>query len=135
MSSRVLVTGEITRALVRRRRNSDSATFGVFRVRDSDRLADRIWICYANDLELIEAIELLRGGEPVALTGAFNFRIGGTADEPEIEHRLTVTAIVDTRPRKAKPKKIIRREMRELDDADAAPIETGEAALDDPLPF
>ena len=137
MSSRILVIGELHRALVRRTRRDDRRVFGVLTIRDTDRMESRTWTAFVNDIELIEAIERLRTGEPIGVSGPFSFRISGTAEVPEIEHRVTVNAIVDTRPRKAKTKTAIRKEQSEKsDEDDLAPTapEYGEA-LNDAIPF
>ena len=138
MSSRILVIGEISRPLVRRTRRDDGRVFGVLTIRDSDRLETRIWAAFVNDLELIEDIERLRVGEPIGVSGPFSFRIAGEGDEQHIEHRLTVQALVDTRPRKAKTKTAIGKEQRiKSDEGDLAPVapDREEAFHDDPLPF
>ena len=139
MSSQVLVIGPIYRPLVRRTRRDGGGVFGVFAIRDSDRMETRIWSVFVNDLELIEEIERLRAGEPIGVSGPFSFRIlGGSADEPpKIEHRVTVHALVDTRPRKVKTKTLIGKEQRvKSDGLDQAPhTHHGEAFHDDPIGF
>jgi len=137
MSSRILIVGEIGRPLVRRARRDDGRIFGVFSIRDSDRTENRIWSAFVNDPDLIEEIERLRAGEPIGVSGPFSFRIDDSGEAPEIEHRVTVNAIVDTRPRKAKTKTAIAKEQRvKSGEADLAPsAEPGESILDDPIPF
>lgn len=134
MSSRILVIGEIHRTLICRTRRDDGRVFGVFTIRDSDRMETRFWSAFVNDVDLIEEVERLRAGEPIGVSGPFSFRISGAA----IEHRVTVNALIDTRPRKAKAKTAIRKEQAtKSDEADIAPTapEYGEAVLDDALPF
>lgn len=87
MRSRVLLTGEYFRALGRRR-----------------------------GLNLIEQIERLHVSEPLSASGAFGFRIEGPADAPRIERRITVHALLDTRPRRSKAKTALRAEQRVASD-------------------
>jgi len=138
VSSRILVIGEIASALVRRTRRDSGAVFGVFEIRDTDRMEFRTWNAFVNDPALIEEIERLRVGEPIGVSGPFSIRFRAEAMPPEIVHSVTVAAIVDTRPRKAKTKTLIRKEQAvKSDAAPVAPSEpkNGGRDFDDDLPF
>jgi hypothetical protein len=128
MSSRLLLTGVLAGAAVRRKRRDDGAIFAVAKIRDTDRHSTRTWTAFANDPELIELLEGLRVGEPIAISGPFSVNIAGSEREPTIEHRITIDALLDTK-RRRKPKGAIAKEQRiESDELDLAP-------LNDALPF
>jgi hypothetical protein len=128
MSSRLLVTGLLAGAAVRRKRKSDGAIFAIVRIMDSDRFERREWTCFVNDPAIIEQLEEMRVGEPIAATGPFSVLI---ADGGRIEHRITIETLVDVKRRK-KPKGMIRKEQRvESDELDRAP----QYEFDDPVPF
>ncbi len=133
MSSALLLTGKLASAAVRRKRRSDGAVYVVARIRDSDRGMPRDWAVFANDPAMMERLEELRVGEPVACSGPFYVASDGDA----IAYRLTVETLIDTK-RRRKPKGLIAKESRvESDEADLAPtssIEEGRP-FDDPLPF
>jgi hypothetical protein len=134
MTSRILLTGVIASAALRRKRRDTGAVFGVAKIRDSDPRAGaaRIWTTYINDLDLIEQFEALRVGEPVAVTGAFSVVIAGSDREPKIEHRISAEALIDTK-RKRKQKGLISKESRvESDELDLAPKEP---EFNDAIPF
>jgi hypothetical protein len=117
---------------MRRRRKADGRLFGVAVVKDSDRGIPREWRVYVNDLELIERLEEMRIGEPVALSGPFSFEIEGG----HIACRITAEAILDTK-RRRKPKGVIGKEQRtESNEFDLAPQQDdGERPFNDGIPF
>jgi hypothetical protein len=128
MSSRLLLTGTLAGAAVRRKRKADGALFAVATIRDTDRSERRIWTVFAADIAVIEALEELRIGEPIAVAGPFSITVAGTKNEPKIEYKLTIESVLDTKRRK-KTKAAIAKEARtESDEFDRAPF-------NDPLPF
>lgn len=130
MTSRVLLSGTLASAAVRRKRKADGAVFAVAKIRDTDRYERREWTAFANDLDVIEALEEMRVGEPIAVTGPFSSTIGGTEREPRIEHRITAEALLGSK-RKRKPKGKITKEQRvELDE-----IAPSREDPNDELPF
>jgi hypothetical protein len=119
----------------RRRRRSDGAVFAVATLTDRDRLENRTWTAFANDLQIIERLEQLRVNEPLAVTGPFTAL--PNADGSGVIWRITIEAMLDAR-RPKKGKKLIAREERVLsDEADDAPTapEHPEGVLDDLLPW
>ena len=83
--------------------------------------ARRDWTAFANDPAVIEHLEEMRVGEPIAIAGPFSIVIAGAEREPMIEFRITIETLVDTKRRK-KPKGQIRKEERVVsDEADQAP--------------
>ena len=91
MSSATLLSGVLTSAAVRRKRQADGRLYAVADVRDTDRGGQRYWRVYLNDLELIERVEEMRVGEPIAISGPFYFSVEGT----RIVHRITAEALID----------------------------------------
>jgi hypothetical protein len=125
MSARVLLSGVLASAASRRKRRSDGVIFAVAKVIDSDRGMSRTWTVFVNDPVIIEQIEEMRVGEPIAIAGPFS-----VAGEREIEFRITAEALVDTKRRK-KPRELIAKEQRtESTELDLAPHE-----LNDEIPF
>ena len=133
MSTRLLLTGLIASAAVRRKRKSDGAVFAIVRIRDTDRFERREWTGFANDPEVIEQLEAMRTGEPIAVTGPFSVVV---ADGGRIEHRITIEALIDTK-RRRKPKGLIAKESRtESDGLDLAPQQDdGGRPFNDAIPF
>ena len=131
MSSRLLLSGVLTGPAIRRKRRSDGAIFAIVRIRDSDRFERREWTGFANDPEVIEQIEAMRKGEPLAAAGPFSVVV---ADGGRIEYRITIEMLVDVKRRK-KPRGLINRESRtESDELALAPSSTIEEGLnDDPI--
>jgi hypothetical protein len=128
MTSRLLLTGVLTGAAVRRKRKADGVLFAVAKIKDTDRSERRIWTVFATDIAVIEALEELRIGEPVAVAGPFSISVSGTKNEPKIEYKLTAESLLDVKRRK-KPKGQIAKEQRvESDEFERAPF-------NDPLPF
>jgi hypothetical protein len=126
MTSRVLLSAILATAAVRRKRRADGAVFAIAKIRDTDRGLSRTWTLYVNDPTLIEQIEEMRIGEPIAVAGPFT-----VAGEREIEFRITAEALVDTKRRK-KPKGLIAKESRtESDELDLAPYD----GPNDAIPF
>lgn len=127
MSARLLLSGTLTTAAVRRTRRVDDRLYAVFDMRDTDRGEARRWRVYANDLDLIERVEELRVGEPVCACGPFSISV----ENGQPVYRMTAEAMVDTKRRK-KPKGLIAKEQRTaFDELDLAPIDP---ELNDPLP-
>lgn len=121
MTSRIMFSGTLASAAVRRKRKVDGAVFAVVKLRDSDRGEPRTWTAFANDPAVIEHLEEMRVGEPIAIAGPFSIVIAGSEREPRIEYRITAEAVVDTK-RRRKPKGQIRKEERtESDEVDQAP--------------
>ena len=121
MTSRIMFSGTLASAAVRRKRKADGAVFAVVKLRDSDRGEARYWTAFANDPAVIEHLEEMRVGEPIAIAGPFSIVIAGAEREPMIEFRITIETLVDTKRRK-KPKGQIRKEERVVsDEADQAP--------------
>jgi hypothetical protein len=131
MSARLLLAGVLASAAVRRKGRDNGAIFAVAGVRDTDRGAERDWRVFVNDPALIERIEEMRAGEPIAISGPFYFSVEG--GEPV--YRITAEALLDTK-RRRKPKGLIGREQRvESDEMGLAPASTVEEALNDDVPF
>jgi hypothetical protein len=76
MTSRLLLSGTLAAAALRRHRKADGAIFAVCKVRDTDRGSLRFWTVFANDLTVIEHLEEMRVGEPIAIAGPFTV-VGG----------------------------------------------------------
>ena len=131
MTSRILLTCVLASSVVRHKRKADGAIFAVAKVRDTDRGEARQWTLFANDLVAIEALEELRVGEPIALTGPFSIAIAG---RERIEYRITVEAFIDTKRRRKPKGQIWREERTELNEADQAPT-SDEGELNDALPW
>jgi hypothetical protein len=126
MTSRLLLAGVLTSAAVRRKRLADGAIFAVAKVRDTDRGMARTWTLFVNDPVIIEQIEEMRVGEPLAIAGPFS-----VAGERDLEFRITAEALVDTK-RRRKPKGQISKESRtESTELDLAPHE----GPNDEIPF
>ena len=106
MTSRVLLSGVLASAAVRRKRRADGVIFAVAKVRDTDRGMARTWTLFVNDPALVEQIEEMRAGEPICISGPFT-----VAGERDLEFRITAEALVDTKRRK-KPKGQISKELR-----------------------
>jgi hypothetical protein len=125
MTSRLLLAGIVTSAAIRRKRRADGAIFAIAKVRDTDRGLSRIWTVFVNDPVIIEQIEEMRVGEPIAVAGPFT-----VACERYLEFRISAESVIDVKRRK-KPKGQITKESRiESDELDLAPHE-----LDDEIPF
>jgi hypothetical protein len=125
MSTRLLLSGTLATAAVRRHRKANGVIFGV-RIKDTDRGQVRFWTVYINDPDLIACFEEIRVGEPIAVSGPFY-----VTGERELEHRISAEALLDTKRRK-KSKAAISRERRvESDELELA--SSGDP--DDPLPF
>ncbi len=133
MTSRLLLTGVILDVAARRKRKSDGVIFAVAKVRDTDRNESRVWTVYFNDLDLIERVEELLSGEPIAIAGPFCVVIAGPPGEQALEHRVTAETFIDTR-RRRKSKTQKRIEERMASDKEGPRDGIG-SALDDPLPF
>ncbi len=133
MTSRLLLTGVLASAAVRRKRNADGAIFPVAKVNGSDRGMTREWTVFANTPTVIEQLEELRVGEPIAVAGPFSIVLAGPERDPTIQHRISAEAVVDTK-RRRKSQRQIGKEERIISDEQAlsAPVEEG---LNDPLPF
>ena len=82
------------------------AVFAIAKVRDSDRGMARTWTVFANDLTVIELLEDMRVGEPVAIAGPFT-----VARERDFEYRISAKSVIDVKRRK-KPKGQIAKEQR-----------------------
>jgi hypothetical protein len=118
MSSRLLLSGVLTDAAVRRKRKSDGAVFAVATIRDRDRLENRMWRVFANNDEVIERLEDMRVGEPIAASGPFYVAIDGG----QLVYRMTIEALVDVK-RGKKPRGLIAKESRvESAEVDLAPL-------------
>jgi hypothetical protein len=114
MTSALLFAGPA----VRRKRRDTGAIFAVARIRDTDRGMSREWVAFANDLLIIERLEELCVGEPIACSGPFYVAVDGDA----LAYRLTIEALVDTK-RRRKPKGQIAKESRvESDELNIAPV-------------
>ncbi len=72
MSTHILLSGILAGAAVRRKRRDTGALFAVATVRDADRGQPRVWRAFFNQSELIELVEEIRTGEPIAVTGPFS---------------------------------------------------------------
>jgi hypothetical protein len=133
MTSRTLIAATLETPVVRRNRKSDGGLFAVAKIIDRDRNETRRWTVFINDQELIEQVEALRIGEPLAITGPFY--VVPAANGADTEYRITCQKLLDTRPpRKSKTAKA--REARvKSDEWDDAPKESATADFDDPLPF
>ena len=131
MTSRLLLSVTLASAVVRRKRKADGVIFAVAGLRDTDSGAPRQWTPYANDPALIEQLEELRIGEPIAVTGPFAIAITGLEREPTIEYRITGDALLDAKRRRKPKGQICKEESAELDEIDA-PKGT---PFDDALPF
>jgi hypothetical protein len=118
MSTGCLLTGRLSSAAIRRKRRDNGSIFAVARIRDSDRGVAREWVAFANDLLIIEQLEEMRVGEPIACSGPFYVAVDGDA----LAYRLTIEALVDTK-RRRKPKGLIAKESRvESDELNIAPV-------------
>jgi hypothetical protein len=100
MSSRLLLAGTLAAAATRRKRNSDGALFAVAKLIDTDRGEKRLWTVFVNGPELIERLEDMRVGEPLAVTCPFAIIADTSRNQPEIQYRMTAEAILDTKRRK-----------------------------------
>lgn len=131
MSTRLLLSGLLKTAVVRRKRMADGALYAVATVSDTDRGTRREWRVFANDPAVIEQLEQMRTGEPIACSGPFHVAV----DHDHLVYRMTIEALVDVKRRK-KPKGQIARELRiesaELDLAPRPPIEDG---FNNSIPF
>ena len=136
MSTRILLSGTLAGAAVRRKRKADGALFAVATVKDTDRTELRLWRMFINDPVLIEQVEEMRAGEPICVSGPFAIAIAAGRQDPEIEYRITCEAILDTkRKRKSKTKKGAEERITS-DETDLAPrFDAREVDFDDPLPF
>jgi hypothetical protein len=132
MSSRLLLCGTLASAALRRKRRADGAVFAIGKIRDTDRGERRQWTVYVNDPAVIELLEEMRVGEPLAVSGPFTISITGPEREPSVEYKITAETVLDTK-RKKKPKGLIGKEQRiESDEFDLAPADGGP---NDALPF
>ena len=104
--TRVLLSAILASPAVRRKRRADGAVFAIAKVRDSDRGMARTWTVFANDLTVIELLEDMRVGEPVAIAGPFT-----VARERDFEYRISAESVIDVKRRK-KPKGQIAKEQR-----------------------
>jgi hypothetical protein len=127
MTSRLLLTGTLESAAVRRNRKADGVVFAIVTIKDTDRGWSRIWTAFAGDLDLIEQLEQMRIGSPLAVCGPFAIAVAGTKSEPKIDHRITIESILDFK-RKRKSKRLIREEEKVTSD------ELDDAPLNDDLP-
>ena len=131
MTSRTLISGTITVALVRRRRNADGGLFGFAYITDRDRLETRKWKVFANDVEIIERLEALRIGEPIALSGPFSII---TKEGVEVEFRVTAEQLIDAKkPKKSKAAKAQEERVKsdEWSEAPKSPVDEGRPFNDD----
>jgi hypothetical protein len=110
VSSRLLLTGILSRVMERRTRKIDGKVFGVGQLRDTDKTEVRNWTLYANDAALIDQLERLPVGSPLAIVGPFSITIRGTKLEPRPEFKITAEAVLDTK-RRPKTKRQIREEQ------------------------
>jgi hypothetical protein len=134
MSTRLLLSGILSSPAARRKRRDNGALFAVATVRDTDRGQPRIWRAFLNEFELIERVEEMRTGEPIAVSGPFSVTVASGHREPSVEYRISVEADLDTK-RKRKSKTAKQKEERiTSDEVDQAPCRDGEA-LNDDLPF
>ena len=136
MSTRLLLSGILAGAAVRRKRRDNGVLFAVAAVTDTDRGQPRVWRTFINDLEMIELVEEMRTGEPIAVTGPFSIIVAPGQREPSIEYRISVEAILDTK-RKRKSKTAKRKEESTAsDEAELAPRDDlREGGLNDAIPF
>lgn len=131
MSTRLLLSGLLKTAVVRRKRMADGAIYAVATVSDFDRGARREWRVFANDPAVIEQLEEMRTGEPIACSGPFYVAIDGG----DLAYRMTIEALVDVKRRK-KPKGQIAKEARvESTELDLAPHGDEREPLNDQIPF
>jgi hypothetical protein len=91
MSTRLLLSGLLKTAVVRRKRMADGALYAVATVSDSDRGMRREWRVFANDPAVIEQLEEMAHGEPIACSGPFYAAIDGG----DLVYRMTIEALVD----------------------------------------
>ena len=80
MTSRILLSGTLASAAIRRKRRSDGAVFAIAKIRDTDRGLSRTWTLFVNDPALIEQIEEMRAGEPIAVAGPFTSLASATSN-------------------------------------------------------
>ena len=130
-ASRNIVLAELHRTLERRRNPATGAIYGKMTLRDRDRNETRFWTAFVEDVELIEKIEKLRVGDPIAVSGPFSAQM--FRGEPQL--KISVYGVLDGHERrKPKPKAQIRREEKvESNEIDQAPHDDG--GLDDPIPL
>jgi hypothetical protein len=126
LTSRVLLSAVLTSAAIRRKRRADGAIFAIAKVRDTDRGMARAWTVFANDLTVIEMLEGIRVGEPIAVAGPFT-----VAGEREIEFRITAESVIDVRRRKKRKGEIAKEERVESAELDLAPHD----GPNDEIPF
>jgi hypothetical protein len=125
MTSRVLLSAVLASVAVRRRRRADGAVFAVARVRDTDRGLSRTWTVFANDLTVIEMLEEMRVGSPLAIAGPFS-----AVGERDLEYRISAESVLDVKRRKKRKGEIAKEERVESAELDLAPHE-----LNDDIPF
>jgi hypothetical protein len=122
MSSRLLLSGTLAAPIARRVRRADGKAFAVTTVRDTDRGEPRSWTVFVNDPSVIEKIESMKDGEPIALCGAFSIAVNGS----RLTYKISAEAVIGAR--KSRKKKSATPD----DDLDDAPRDDG--GLNDPLP-
>jgi hypothetical protein len=136
MSSRLLLTGTLAASATRRKRNSDRARFAVKKLMDTNRGERRLCTPFGNDPELIERLENMRVGEPLAVTGPFAITVHASRNGQEILYRITAEAILDAKRRKKAKGTTYAEERVASDEWDDAPRPADEERpFDDPLPF
>ena len=126
MTSRILLSAVLVGALARRDRRDDGRLFGVATLRDTDRGKSRTWTVFVNDVELIERLEKLKDGEPVAIAGPFSV----TADGDRLVHRISADEIIGARKERKKRSKndactAADPEDAPKDDAEGRPFDDG----------
>lgn len=126
--SRMLLSGVTAGAFVRRARRVDGKIFAVGTIRDSDRGEPRYWTVFANDPAVIEKLEKLKGGEPVALSGPFSVTVEGA----RLVYRLTADSIVTARKGRTKRKD---NPLLAVDPAEAPKDDDASEVINDDLPF
>ncbi len=134
MTTRILLSGRLKSAIFRRRRKSDGALFGICRIDDRDRMEVRVWTVYVNDPDVIDQLEELRVGEPIAIVGPFS---GFPSTNGQgIDWKISAEAVLDVK-RKKKSKTAKGREERARSDEieDAPKVLAEEPFHDDALPF
>jgi hypothetical protein len=88
-------------------------------------------MAFANDPAIMEEIEALRTGEPIACSGPFSV----VFCDREPAFRITVESMIDTK-RRRKSKGLISKEQRvESEELELAPVATAEEGLNDDVPF
>ncbi len=120
-TSRALISGELQGRLVRRKKRADGSIYGIATVRDRDRLEVRRWKVFFNDLDLIERVEKLRPGEPIALVGPYYAVAAGEA----VQYVATAFEVIDLHWKRKTKKQIRIEEKTASDEHEEAPREDG----------